>query len=90
MRTFKKMLTVLMVLTVWGSLVLNACPVCERQQPKILKGVVHGPPPQDEWDYTIAALATIIVLATLFYSIKYLVSPKENDSLHIKLTFIND
>lgn len=61
-----------------------ACEVCEAQQPKILRGAVHGPGPESWADYTISISAAIIVLFTLILSIKYLVKPGEKNPDHIK------
>ncbi|MDD3459085.1 MAG: hypothetical protein PHO74_06375 [Weeksellaceae bacterium] len=61
-----------------------ACEVCEGQQPKILKGSVHGPGPESSVDFIITISAVIIVLFTLILSIKYLVKPGEKNPDHIK------
>lgn len=66
-----------------------ACPVCEKQQPKILQGIAHGAGPDGTIDYAIVIVMSIIVLITLFYSVKYLVRPKETNSDHIKRTILN-
>jgi len=67
-----------------------ACPACERQQPKILKGITHGSGPQSNWDFVIIVVATVIVVATLFYSIKWLVRPGEKSVSHIKYLILNN
>lgn len=61
-----------------------ACPVCEKQQPKVLRGVAHGAGPDNNWDYLIVGVLTVIVLITLYYSMKWLVRPGEDKSNHIK------
>ncbi|MBS1614802.1 MAG: hypothetical protein JST06_01640 [Bacteroidetes bacterium] len=61
-----------------------ACPACEKQQPKILRGITHGAGPQSNWDYVIVWVAVIIVIATLFFSVKWLIRPGEQSNLHIK------
>lgn len=61
-----------------------ACEVCKSHQPKVLKNITHGPGPAGNFDYVISTIAVIIVAFALFYSIKYLVKPKENDPDHIK------
>ncbi|SHL61908.1 hypothetical protein [Myroides odoratimimus] len=81
------------ILTIIGLLLANviyACPVCERNQPKLLKGVVHGIGPDSKWDYTIIVVIAILVLATLIFSIKWLVKPGEESREHIKRTVLND
>lgn len=61
-----------------------ACPVCEKQQPKVLRGVAHGAGPENNWDYLIVGVIAVIVLITLYYSMKWLVRPGEGTSNHIK------
>ena len=61
-----------------------ACPVCERQQPKVLRGMAHGAGPDSSWDYIIVGVIAIIVLITLYFSVKWLVLPGEGMSNHIK------
>lgn len=71
------------------ALVCNACPVCEKQQPKILKGISHGAGPDGQLDYIIISIAVIIVLLTLFYTIKWLIRPGEKSKEHIKQFILN-
>ena len=66
-----------------------ACQVCEKNQPKLLKGISHGTGPQSNWDYAIVWAAVIIVLLTLYYTIKWIIKPGEKDDNHIKRTVIN-
>lgn len=61
-----------------------ACSVCEKQQPKMLQGITHGTGPQSDWDYVIIWAVAIIVVATLFFSVKWLVWPGEKSPAHIK------
>ncbi len=61
-----------------------ACDLCKKNQPKGLENVTHGTGPTGIIDYVITWSAIMIVGFTLFYSIKYLVNPKENDPSHIK------
>ncbi len=77
------LLTVLFTLPIW------ACEVCEKQQPKLLKGISHGTGPQSGWDMPIIYVSGIIVLFTLVYSVKYLVKPNENAKDHIKRSILN-
>ena len=78
----KKILLLLILICVFT--VANSCPVCENQQPEILQGITHGAGPQSNWDYLIVSVAAVIVVATLFFSIKWLLSPGEKDEKHIK------
>jgi len=66
------------------SIATYACPMCEKQQPKILRGITHGAGPESNLDYVIVWSMVIIVLITLFFSLKYLIRPKENEADHIK------
>ena len=72
-----------------GFITVYSCPVCERQQPWILKGVTHGSGAQSDWDYLIISVAVVIVLATFFFSLKYLLSPGEKSKQHIKRLVLN-
>lgn len=67
-----------------------ACPVCERNQPKVLKGITHGAGPEGNWDYVIVWTTVVIVLATLFFTIKWLVKPGEKSKSHIKREIFNN
>ena len=66
-----------------------ACDVCQRNQPKLLQNISHGTGPQAQSDYYIIAGAAILVLLTLFYSLKYLLRPGEQDPGHIKNLILN-
>lgn len=66
-----------------------ACDVCEKRQPKLLRGITHGGGPNGNIDYVIVVVMALIVVATLFYSVKYLVFPKEGNSSHIKRMVID-
>lgn len=81
------------ILTVFAAMLLSitsfACEVCEKRQPKFLSGISHGGGPEGNLDYIIVSATAAIVIATLFYSIKYLVSPDEKDADHIKNIIIN-
>jgi hypothetical protein len=72
-----------------GSTVAKSCPGCEAQQPKILRGITHGAGPQSNWDFLIVAVAAVIVLATLFLSVKWLIWPEEKEEMHIKRSVLN-
>lgn len=65
------------------------CPVCERQQPKILRGIIHGTGPDDKWDYVIVWSIAVIAILTLFFSIKWIIKPGEKNKEHIKYFIIN-
>ena len=65
-------------------IVAFACPVCERNQPKILRGIVHGSGPDSSWDYVSIWITILIAVLTLFFSVKWLVKPGEKNLDHIK------
>lgn len=81
--------TILIISLLFQTAAAYACPVCNKQQPKILQGITHGAGPQSNWDYLIVWAVVIIVLFTLFYTIKWLIRPGENDAKHIKRMVIN-
>lgn len=68
---------------------IYACDVCEKQQPEILRGITHGPGPQSNWDYLIVSVGAAIVVATFFFSVKWLLSPGEKGEKHIKRIVLN-
>ena len=67
-----------------------ACPVCEKQQPKITQGLTHGAGPQSNWDWVIIALISFITVLTLIYSLKYLIKPGEKSENHIKQSILSN
>lgn len=68
---------------------IYACPVCERNKPAILKGITHGSNPESNWDYLIVGGMLLITIFTLYYSVKWLIKPNENNTNHIKYSFLN-
>lgn len=70
--------------------VAMACPVCEKQQPKITQGITHGAGPQSNWDWVIIAFITLITALTFIFSLKYLIKPKEKNTDHIKRLILNN
>ncbi|MBP8822829.1 MAG: hypothetical protein KBH07_04225 [Flavobacteriales bacterium] len=77
-RTFAILVPLLAHVPVW------ACEVCEKQQPKVLRGITHGTGPQSAWDMPIIVISAVIVLFTLVFAVKFLVWPKEKAHDHIK------
>lgn len=65
------------------------CPACEKQQPKIFQGLTHGGGPDGFTDYIIIGITVLIVLVTLFLSIKWLINPGERKANHIKQLILN-
>lgn len=80
----KKTVLFLIIVAIHLPFSILACDVCQNNQPKALKGITHGTGPQGNVDFIIIWSAVIIVAITLFYSIKYLLKPKETDANHIK------
>lgn len=76
----------LLLKTLW----IAACPVCERNQPAILRGITHGAGPEGKWDYIIVWATVAIVICTLFFSIKWLIHPGEKSDRHIKRFILNE
>ena len=66
-----------------------ACDVCNKQQPEILRGITHGSGPEGNWDYVIVWATVVIVLFTLYFSIKWLIRPGERSKDHIKRFILN-
>lgn len=81
--------SLLILLLITGAVAFS-CPVCERQQPSALRGIVHGGGAQSNWDYVIIAVMTVIVQFTLFFSVKWLLYPGEKESSHIKHFILNN
>ncbi len=67
-----------------------ACPACEKQQPKLLKGITHGAGPDGNWDYIIVSVVVVIVLFTLYFSVKWMIKPGEQSQTHIKRLILNN
>lgn len=84
-----KKIIILIVLIIPFAKVI-ACEICEKQQPKILEGFTHGGGPGSNWDYLIVSVMASIVIATLFFSIKFLVKPGEKSTSHIKHFILNN
>ena len=84
----KYLLTLLVILT--ANVAGWACPVCEKQQPKITQGLTHGAGPASNWDWVIIGVITLITVLTLIYSIKFLVKPGERNNDHIKQSILNN
>lgn len=80
----KRFITFLTLILISMPVKLLACEVCENRQPEVLKGVTHGIGPQGNMDYIITWTAVVIVGFTLFFSIKFLVKPKESAPDHVK------
>lgn len=84
----RKIIATLLLLL--NSIWVFACPVCERNQPKILRGITHGAGPESQWDYVIVWSVVAIVLVTLFFSLKWIFRPGETSNNHIKRFILNN
>lgn len=80
----KKIAPLITILVLFVQQIASACDLCKQNQPKILQNITHGPGPSGTVDYIIIWGAVIIVGITLFFSLKYLISPKETNPDHIK------
>jgi phage shock protein PspC (stress-responsive transcriptional regulator) len=69
---------------------LYACATCQRQQPKFVRGVLHGLGPDSQWDYVIVWIMIIITVFTLFFTVKWLIRPGEKNNDHIKNIILNN
>ena len=83
----KKILLIIAVLLT-GSMAY-ACSTCVIAQPRYLRGISHGTGPQSKWDLVIIAVTAVIVVATLFFSVKWLLQPGEKSASHIKHLVLN-
>ena len=88
MNKIKKLFLFLCLTT--SNAIINACPICDKQQPALLKGITHGTGPQGTMDYIIIICVAIIVLMTLILSVKMLIRPGEKSPHHIKYKILND
>lgn len=84
MKSFLTLLIILFSQIVW------ACPVCDKQQPKITQGLTHGAGPQSNLDWIIIAVIALITVLTLIYSLKYLIKPGEKEADHIKQSILRN
>jgi len=85
-----KMKALLIQLFALSLQIVSACPVCEKQQPKITQGLTHGAGPQSNWDWVIIAIIAAITLLTFLYSLKYLIKPGEKNTNHIKQSILSN
>ncbi len=85
-----KMKALLILLFALSLQIVSACPVCEKQQPKITQGLTHGAGPQSNWDWVIIAIIAAITLLTFLYSLKYLIKPGEKNTNHIKQSILSN
>jgi len=85
----KLMLSCLTLLALIANTMLWSCPLCEKQQPELTRGITHGTGPQSNWDWVIIAIISLITLFTLIASLKYLIKPGEKNSNHIKQSILN-
>lgn len=67
-----------------------ACPVCEKQQPKITQGFTHGAGPQSNWDWVIIGIMSLITVLVFVFSMKYIIWPGEKNKKHIKVSILNN
>lgn len=85
-----KMKSLLILLFIFATQSIWACPVCDKQQPAITQGVTHGAGPQSNWDWVIIGVITAITVFAFIYSIKYLIKPGEKNANHIKQSILSN
>ena len=89
MSSNKKMRLITTCMLVFSAGLIYACPVCERNQPRLLKGIVHGSGPDSQWDYVIMWVVIAITILSLYYAVKWLIRPGEQNVNHVKYSIIN-
>ncbi|MEO8733642.1 MAG: hypothetical protein ABI373_04870 [Flavobacteriales bacterium] len=82
-KLFTSVLALLFTMPMW------ACEACEKQQPKLLRGITHGTGPQSGFDMPIIYASAVVVLVTLILAVKFLVKPNEGAADHIKRSILN-
>lgn len=87
MKKMKKLILIvpMLLMSLWSM----ACPACEKQQPKLLRGISHGAGPDGNIDLIIVGVCSLIVLVTFYYSLKWILKPGEKSPDHIKRTILN-
>lgn len=80
----KRLIPIYCILFGLGQQFAIACDLCKKNQPKGFENITHGQGPTGNMDYIITWSAIVLVIITLFFSIKFLVRPKENNPGHIK------
>ena len=71
------------------SLPALACEACEKQQPKLLQGITHGPGPGSTWDYVIVSIMVIITLYSFYAMIRFMVKSRDKAYQDIKTSILN-
>ena len=86
----KKYYSILLIL---GSGVMSwACDQCNAgsNRSEFWEIFSHGQGPEGNFDYLIFGVGIVIVLFTAFYSLKFLIFPKEKNKSHIKYSILKD
>ncbi len=81
---------VLIIPLLFLALFSYACPACEKQQPKLLRGISHGTGPQSDWDYVVISFMVIVVILTFYFSLKWIIKPGEKSPTHIKRLILKE
>ena len=82
--------TLLFIIVLSRSASAIACDACEKQQPKVLQGITHGPGPDSNWDYVIVVVMIAVTLYVLIATVKCMFRPSEKNEQHIKRIILND
>lgn len=67
-----------------------ACEACKAQQPRLVRGLVHGAAPQGVADYLVVALALAGLVGVAVLAVRCLARPAEQQTRHIKRTILHD
>lgn len=79
-----KKILLLLSFWVWIPDWINACNVCEKQQPELLRGITHGTGPESGWDWVIVSIISVITVFIFILSLRMLLRSGENHRGHIK------
>ncbi len=72
-----------------GNVAALACEVCQKQQPKVLRGIAHGGGPQNNLDYVAVWCMVAVVAVSTVFAIKWILRPGEKERSHIKRSILN-
>ena len=87
MKLIKKLIfftSVTFLLLLVNTYAVLACEACKQRQPKLLQGITHGNGPNGFWDYFIVIIMVLVIIYTLFATIRCFVKPTEKRYKDIK------
>lgn len=86
----KKINLLLSIIFIFGFQFANACDLCKKNQPAGFENITHGAGPSGPMDYFIIWGSILVVLVTLYLTLKYIIKPKEGNPDHIKNIVTNE